>query len=62
LKEDKQFNLYQHPFLQEEKKVVAVEKEVITVADKSKALANDSLQEPYVHLTAQRAQPITSLS
>ncbi len=59
--EDTQFNLSQHPFLQEMEKVITVKKEVITVADESKALANDSLQEPHVRLTAPRAQPITSL-
>ncbi len=59
--EDKQFILYQHPFQQAMKKVIIIETEVITVADKSKALANDSLQEPHVRLAAQRAQPITSL-
>jgi len=59
--EGKLFTLYQHPFLREMEKVVAVEKEVITVADEGRALANDSLQEPHVPLWGQRAQPITAL-
>jgi hypothetical protein len=61
LMEGKLFTLYQHPFLREMEKVITVKKEVITVADEGKALANDSLQEPHVPLWGQRARPITAL-
>jgi hypothetical protein len=61
LKVDKLSTLYRHPFQLEMKKVIKVKKAVITVADKSKALAINSLQEPYMHLSTQRAQPFTPL-
>jgi hypothetical protein len=41
------------------KKVIIIKKEVITVADKSKAPAYNSLQEPCEHLSVHKAQPNT---
>ena len=55
----RQFDLYRHPFRPGTGRVVRVGEAVVTVADGSDALAINSLQEPYVHLTTRRAQPFT---
>ena len=42
------------------RKVIKVKKAVITVADKSKALAINSLLEPCMRLTTRKAQPFSA--
>jgi hypothetical protein len=59
LKEGKPFNLYLHLILLKMKKVITIKMVVITVADKSKELSLNSLQEPFVYFSIQKAQPFT---
>lgn len=51
------FTQFQHPSQLEMRKVIIIKKVVITVADKSKALEIDSLQEPCMCLETHKAQP-----
>ena len=58
---DKPFTQFLHRVLLKKMKVIKVKKAVITVADKSNALAINSLQEPCVRLSTRRAQLFTLL-
>ena len=59
LRVGKPFTLFQHLILLKKMIIIKVKKAVITVADKSNALAINSLQEPYVYFAIHRAQLFT---